>query len=158
MIRFLMALVFSSLLLSTSFAGDAHAQRNPGSFGIGVGSTLVSSGLSLKSFGGATSMQFTAGCWRSCDGLAASADLLVNLPALFSSEVLALAWNVGIGGAIGSEDDQFGTAVSLVGGIEFNFQALPIDVVLEWRPGLGVLPNRNLEFVEFGGHVRLYVW
>jgi len=43
-------------------------------------------------------------------------------------------------------------------GLEVNFRALPTDLVLEWRPELEIVPGPELDLVEFGAHLRLYIW
>jgi len=128
------------------------------SLGIGVGSTTIASGLSLKQYAGPTAFQLTAGCWGGCDGVAASLDFLVPMPAFANAQVLALAWNFGAGPAVGIGGGEVGIAGSFVLGLEVIFQPLPIDLVLEWRPAVHVLPDLDLEFVAFGGHLRIYLF
>ncbi len=158
MIKRLLAIFAATLFLASfSLPGDAHAQRNAGSLGIGLGSTTMASGLSVKQFAGPTAIQLTAGCWRSCDGLAMSLDLLFNMPALASADILTLAWNFGAGGAAGAGEDGIGIGAAFVLGLEANFRPLPIDFVLEWRPGIEVIPDPDINLIDFGAHIRFYI-
>jgi hypothetical protein len=156
-----MLVLFATIVfLLGPMAPEAQAQRNPGSFGIGLGSATLASGLSLKQFAGPTAFQFTVGCWRSScsNALAASLDFLVNMPAFSTSEFLSVAWNFGGGGALGIGDSSLGAAAAFVVGLEFNFQALPIDLVLEWRPGIRVVPDVGIGLLNTGAHLRLYLF
>ena len=154
--RLLFFFVVSLFLFSGPLAPEAQAQRHPGSFGIGVGSTTHTSGLSLKQVAGPTALQATVGCWRGCDGLGGSLDLLVNMPSFAAGEPLALAWNFGGGAALGLDSDGLGAMASFILGLELNFRVVPVDLVLEWRPGLQVAPDVDLKLTGFGGHLRFY--
>jgi hypothetical protein len=156
MTRFVIALSMMLVVAIAPFGNEAEANRYPGNFGIGVGSTTIASGLSLKQFAGPTSFQLAAGCWRSCDGVAASLDFLANMPALASGNVLSLAWNFGAGAAAGVGDGSIGAAGAFVLGLEVIFAPLPIDLVLEWRPAVHVVPDVGIDLVTFGGHLRFY--
>ncbi|TXD42651.1 hypothetical protein FRC96_03000 [Lujinxingia vulgaris] len=149
--------LFAAVVLTFSLLGEqeAWAQRNTG-LGVGIGSATVASGLSLKLPAGPTAFQLTAGCWGGCDGVAASLDLLFNMPAIASADALTLAWNFGGGGALGVGDGGLGVGAAFVAGLEFHFQPVPIDLVLEWRPGLYVVPDVDIHLVNFGGHARWY--
>ncbi|RDV37532.1 hypothetical protein DV096_13575 [Bradymonadaceae bacterium TMQ3] len=149
--------LFVAVLLTVSLFGqqEAWAQRNTG-FGVGVGSATVASGISLKMPAGPTAFQLTAGCWGGCDGVAAAVDFLIGMPQIASADVVTLAWNFGGGGAVGLGGGSLGVAAAFVAGLEFHFQPLPIELVLEWRPGLYVVPDVDVELVNFGGHARWY--
>ena len=155
--RLLVAFSMMFIIALAPLGNEAQASRYPGNFGIGVGSTTIASGLSLKQFAGPTAFQLTAGCWGSCDGVAASLDFLANMPALASGNVLSLAWNFGAGAALGVGDGELGAAGAFVLGLEVIFAPLPIDLVLEWRPALHILSDVDLDILSFGGHLRFYL-
>lgn len=157
--RFLLTLA-ALLLLALPMASEAHAQRNPGNLGIGVGSATLASGLSFKQFAGPTAFQLTLGCWRDdcSNALAASLDFLINMPAFSTSEFLAIAWNFGGGGALGFGEDELGAGAAFVLGLEVNFQAIPIDLVLEWRPGIRILESPGISLLSTGAHLRFYLF
>lgn len=152
---------FSTFVVMAAFVTflgfpQAFAERSPGNLGIGLGSATMTSGISVKQFAGPTAFQLTAGCWQSCDGPAASLDFLYNMPAFVTTEAVLLAWNMGFGGALGFGDGELGAGAAFIAGLEFLFQPLPFDLVLEWRPGLYVLPDIDITLVNFGGHLRFY--
>jgi hypothetical protein len=43
-----------------------------------------------------------------------------------------------------------------VAGLEFDFQPVPIDLTLEYRPGVSILPGVGADLVNFSGHVRYH--
>lgn len=149
------ALTMMAALVALPMA-DAEAQRYPGELGIGVGSATKASGLSLKFPAGPTAFQLTAGCSGSCDGVAASFDVLASMPTLASHDVMSLAWNFGGGGAVGA-GDEFGIAASFILGLEFHLRPVPIDFVMEWRPNVELIPDvGDFSIDSVGGHLRFY--
>ena len=151
-------LALVALMSVTFFSTPAFADRTPGRLGIGVGSTTIASGLSLKQNAGPTAFQLTAGCWGGCDGVAASLDFLVPMPAIADANIVTLAWNFGAGVAVGVGGGDLAAAGAFVVGLEVIFQPLPIDLVLEWRPALQVVSDIDLDLVSFGGHLRFYLF
>lgn len=154
LIRF--AVVSSVVLMVTALVvPEAYGQRHQGT-GIGVGSTTMASGLSVKQHAGGSAFQLTAGCWRGCDGVAASLDVLASMPAVASGSELSLAWNFGGGGAVGVGDDEIGVGASLVLGLELSASSIPVELVVEWRPGLSIIPEPSPNIEDVGAHIRLY--
>lgn len=146
-----------ALVAATFYAPDAQAQRHPGSLGVGIGTSTIAAGLSVKRPAGPTALQLTAGCWRDgCSGVAGSVDMLMPRAPLVGGQAAVLAWNFGFGGAIGVADDTFAAAGSFVLGLELIFRDLPFDVVGEWRPTVSVLPGTDFKAAHFGGHIRFY--
>ena len=155
--RFLIFFALSSLLLTFAAAPEAQAQRHPGSLGIGVGSATLASGLSLKPVAGPSALQITLGCrGSSCSGVAGAVDVLAPMPNLATTAPFNLAWNVGIGGALGIGDG-LDAAAAFVLGLEFIFQPIPVDLVVEWRPSINVVPDVGFSPVSFGAHLRFYL-
>jgi hypothetical protein len=172
--RVLTAVVFVAALL---VGGHAFAQSpNQSGFGIGIGSSNMASGLSLKSATGATAYQFVVGAWRGgwvsgarvgpyddyrvyYDGLGASFDFLLEQPNIASTEPFNLGWNAGLGGGIGiAGNGFFGFGVNGVLGLEFNFNPIPIDLTLEYRPGLYIFENGfGIDFFDLGAHLRFWI-
>ncbi len=148
------------LLVLASAPAMAQSSGRPGTFGIGLGSGTNISGLSLKQHAGPTAIQGNIGCYGyyTCDGIGLSLDLLYNMPTFFQHEVLNLAWNVGFGGGLGLHSEQINVAAAFVLGFELNFNILPIDIVLEWRPHLDIVPKIDDEFNSFTGQVRIYLY
>jgi len=47
-------------------------------------------------------------------------------------------------------------AASGVVGLEFRIIPVPIDVVLEFRPGFLIVPDFDFDPVDFTAHIRYY--
>lgn len=132
--------------------------RQAGNFGIGLGSSNRAAGLSMKYFmTGSQALQGTIGVPFGGNYIGLGADYLFELPALYSGEVLELGWSIGPGVGLGlGRDSYIGADAGLVAGLEFNFNPIPIDLVLEWRPNVDILPDFGLDFINFSGHLRYY--
>lgn len=175
MIRHALALVPAlALSLAVASATDAHADpiRKPGRFGLGIGSGTIANGLSAKYFvDSKNALQFNLGTfggrgidrrWSRFHGLGVSADYLFEMPTIAKAgNAFELAWNLGVGIGLGFDDydrdrDYFALAASFVLGLEFNFIPIPIDIVLEFRPGVLIVPDVDFDPVDFTGHIRVY--
>lgn len=91
-------------------------------------------------------------------GLGLSADYLFEMPTLAETEPLDIAWNIGPGLGVGlfPAADIVGVAASGVLGLELGFNPVPIDIVLEYRPTVLVVPAVAFDFVNISGHVRWF--
>lgn len=149
--------------------------RQAGNIGVGFGAGTFATGLSLKYFPSSSfAIQGNAGWFRNrffCDGrrcygggdsLALSVDFLVERPTIAGGKDVELAWNFGAGVGLGIHDDRFvrddGIALGVSGvlGLELLINVIPIDIVIEYRPNLVVVPGVRLDLIDFGGHVRFY--
>jgi hypothetical protein len=98
------------------------------------------------------------------DGLGLGADYLFELPDIVrAGRAFDLAWNVGAGIGLGFDDDDgpndswdTAFAVAFVLGLELSFIPVPLDIVLEWRPGLLLVPDVDFDLVDFTAHIRFY--
>ncbi len=153
------AAIAVSLLFSSPVLAD-----KPGTIGIGLGATTFASGLSGKYYmSDSFALQGAVGTYgagadrfSNFGGIAVGIDGLVENSALTRNEIFSLDWNFGLGAGVGLFEDTLGLAVSGVVGLEFNFVPIPIDLVLEYRPGLLVVPDVGIELVDFSGHIRFY--
>lgn len=163
-VKFVIALGCVVVLGLTS--SSAFAQRAPNGFGIGIGAGTIAGGLSIKTGSGGFHFQGVIGPWRGhgpkwrygADSIGVSGDFLYEQPALASGSVLSLGWNYGIGAGVGVGDWR-GAIIGVTGvvGLEFNFVPAPIDVVIEYRPGIYIGNDAlALEFVDFTPHVRFW--
>lgn len=159
--------LISTLLLLASSSAFAKPGTGNETFGLGLGAGTIANGLSGKYFvneqhaiqanlglfgGGGAADRFTH-----YNGFGLSADYLVELGTIVqAADVMELAWNVGVGAGLGLNSKTFAFAGALVLGLEFNFLPVPIDVVIEYRPGLLIVPSVNFEPVDFTGHIRYY--
>lgn len=151
-----------TLAVAIGMSSSAWAEK-PGTFGIGIGAGTISSGLSGKYYMPSFAIQANVGTYGAAgdrygdfDGLAFSVDALLEQDALFQNDVVAIEWNLGIGGGLGLFDDTLALAAAGVIGLEFNFVPIPIDFVVEYRPTLLLSPDVHLEPIDFTGHLRFY--
>jgi hypothetical protein len=156
-------------------AGPARAAdqvRFGNNLGVGLGGGTYATGFSLKYFLDAPlAVQGNIGWWRShyacvhdrCYGggesLAVSADLLWEMPTFAGNQAVKVAWLLGGGAGIGIDERgrDLGLGVSFVIGIELLIDRVPLDVVLEYRPGAYFLPGVGFDPINFTGHIRYYL-
>lgn len=154
--------VFATLLVVLFLSASAKAERRgrgPGTFGLGLGAgTLTRLGLSAKYFMGDTALQANVGCggW-SCSSVGLSADYLFEVPPLIKGRVLDIGLGAGFGAGVGLHDHPAIAAAGVIG-LEGNFNSIPLDLVVEWRPTLLFVPDTHLKLDEFTGHVRVYLF
>lgn len=179
--RWLAGLLFFAVVLfcGAQSAFAAKPIKQAGNFGIGLGVGTTATPISMKYFlDSSLSIQGNVGWWRGwgwggcgrfrgrdrdfyCggyyrDALGLGADVLFEGGPLAGNESVTLDWEIGGGAGIGLADYGFGLAVAFVTGLQLNIHALPIDVVLEYRPSLYLVPGLAFNFVDFTGHVRYY--
>lgn len=161
-----------TLLVLTAAPASAKPVRTAGNFGLGLGSGTMANGLSAKYFAATShALQFNLGVfggggidnrWHRFGGLGLSADYLFEMPTLVKAgRAFELAWNIGAGVGVGLDDHDGGDdvvafAASFVLGLEFNLIPVPIDIVLEYRPGLLIVPDVDFDAVDFTAHIRFY--
>mgnify|MGYP000571700278 FL=1 len=154
----LTALAASLLWAPSALAGAKH--RTAGSTGIGLGGGTTGGGISAKHFlSEGTAVQGVVGlAGFEGDGLQLNADYLMEQPVIASAEPFDVAWNFGVGAGVAlfPEHNLLGLGVSGIAGVEFAFVPIPLDLVLEYRPTLGVLPGVGLDLVNFSGHLRWF--
>jgi hypothetical protein len=167
----IIAVVLLLAALTSPATVTAEPVRRVGHWGLGLGAGTFATGLSTKYFfEREMSVQGNLGWWRGpyycfrgrCygggDSLALSADLLFERPSFAGNDKVSVAWALGGGVGLGLEDEfnNFGLGVSFVIGIEVNVDVVPIDIAVEYRPGLGFLPGFDLNLINFTGHIRYY--
>ncbi len=147
------------LMLAPLTASAGTPIQSGGNFGLGLGGGTHVSGLSGKYFfGNDLAGQAVVGWWgagRDGGGLGVSGDLLFEMKPLVSTDPVDIAWNIGPGVNVGVGDATW-LGVNGVLGLEFNFKPVPIDLVLEYRPGLQVIQDLNPDLIGFGAHIRVY--
>ena len=163
MTRFASALVALALAVPT---GALAATPPEGPFGLGLGGGFGVSGLSGKLYlGDASALQGVVGAYgwgyNGHSGIGFGLDYLVERPSFASVEPVEFGWNYGLGGSIAvwdtvHEDDELRVGASGVLGLEILLQPVPIDLVLEYRPGVIIIPAFDLALINFSGHIRYY--
>jgi len=162
--------VGAAAVLAPSRAHAFGASRQ--GFGIGIGSGTGATGVSGKLMvGSAGAFQGVVGFWghgdssgpgpgqyRSIDGVALSLDYLFEMPSLATTQYFNLDWNFGLGGGIGvaTSGGTPGVAVAGVAGLEFNFTKIPLDLTIEYRPGVSLLPDVGIGLIGFTAHLRVW--
>ena len=170
-----LATLVLSLLL---WPGAAAAQqqetlyeiRQPGAFGLGLGVGGRAAGLGAKYFvSNGAAVQGVLG-FRSAgrnrgEALAFSLDYLFEGPLLLDDPSVGIAWSVGPGVYLGTAKGEYPTGeewrelwlgAGPVLGLELLVRPSPVDVVLEYRPDVQILPTPALNLVNFGGHIRYF--
>jgi hypothetical protein len=173
----LVPLIAALLTLPHALPPDAHAGspiRKPGRFGLGLGLTTLSTGVSAKYVVDRVgALQFglgSLGCcgarhrWDDWGGVGIGVDYLFEMPTIaIAGHAFELAWNFGPGIGLGFDshshyygDDDVALAASFVLGLEFDFIPIPLDLVLEWRPNFLLVPDLDVDPLDFTAHVRGY--
>lgn len=160
-----------ALLLSSPDALAVHGPgpfREKGRFGLGLGAGTSTAGLSAKYFfserlalqgvlGAGYGSGYSSGPGGGWDeGAALGADLLFEMPALYEDEGIELAWALGPGAGIWIGDNWAALAASGALGFECNITAVPLDLVVEYRPRLLLAPEVAFDWISFTGHIRYY--
>lgn len=145
--------------------------RTPGKFGIGLGAGTLANGLSAKYWVATDhALQFNLGIYggggfsdrfKRFRGFAVSADYLFEMPDIVTAgEAFVLGWNLGAGVGVGvrgyDNDDRAYVAGAFIAGLEFRFIPIPLDIVIEYRPALLIVPDVALKAVDFTAHIRVY--
>jgi hypothetical protein len=174
--RFFAAVV---VVFSVGLFGVADAQagmpiKQAGNLGIGFGVGTTAVPISVKYFlSGTSSIQGNIGWWRGpwagrfCDdfgrycrgysnSLGLSGDYLLEGGPLVGNSEISLDWQAGGGVGIGVSEFDFGLAVSGNVGLQVNIHAIPIDFVVEYRPGFYIVPDFFFDWWNFTGHIRYY--
>ncbi len=158
--RFVVLVALSLAAVEAAHAGDPI--RSGGNFGLGLGGGLAVSGLSGKYWlAEAHALQGVVGAWglgrAGGSSLGVGLDYLIEMPTITDTEPVEIGWNLGVGGTLGVGGNGLAWAgASGVAGLEFNFHPVPIDLVLEYRPGVVVVPAFGAYLVNFSGHIRYY--
>lgn len=162
-----------SVLIALGWASIAEAAppiRNGGNVGLGLGVGTLTAGLDIKYwFNPYSSFQTTIGIYgpRTFDPdalvLGADLDFLIEPPAFVKTEGFDLGMNIGLGATVATGFE----ALDIVGahpvvGLAFHIDAVPIDVVIDYRPTLFIVDELegtgDLRFdpAHLGLHVRYW--
>jgi hypothetical protein len=167
------ALIIAALVGAVAAPSTAKAWTYPrDGFGLGIGSGTGATGVSGKTMvasGGA--IQGVLGWWGHTDsngpgpgqyghidGIALSLDYLFEMPPIATTPYFHLDWNFGLGGGVGvpTSGGTPGVAVAGIAGLEFDFTKIPLDVTIEYRPAVGLLPGVGIGLIGFTAHIRVW--
>jgi hypothetical protein len=158
----------AEVAVSTPALAPTQAARRAQGFGVGIGAGTIANGLSLKYYLGGASLQGVVGTFGGgnvgdrftrFNGIAGSLDYLFEMPSLARSQYFTVDWSFGLGGGFGVQTFSNGSpalAGSGIAGLEFNFTKVPLDLVIEYRPSVGFLPDFGLNLVNFTAQLRIY--
>ena len=158
----MLALPTLFLALTAQTASAANSVRKEGNVGLGLeGGGRIVSGFSVKYFmSDDLALQGTLGSWY-YGGFGISGALLFEMPALAEEDDFDIAWNVGPAAAFGTYSYNgpaaYGynvVALTAVLGLEMNLNDIPLDIVLEWRPGLHFYAVSDGIYDDEGAQVR----
>jgi hypothetical protein len=138
--------------------GTADAASSGGPLGVGLGGVMMVSGISGKYFMGDSALQGVVGRTHVSDGnlgLGLGADYLLEQPIFYSDSGVDFSWNYGAGTSIGIGAVS-ALNVSGVVGLEVGFSNAPLDIVIEYRPGVLLVPDLSVDLINFSGHIRYY--
>lgn len=138
-------------------AAPAHAGRT---VGVGLGSSTLSSGVSLKwQAKGGGAMQLVAGpfgnglyAWDNTLGV--NLDGLKDMGEIGNLGPVGVGWSLGGGGGVGVGGNTLAAAAAGVVGLNFALQPVPLEFSVEYRPTLMVVPAVGLDLVNASGHLR----
>jgi len=151
-----LALLALLCLVIPVHAAQAMSERydvgNNQRFGIGLQFGSVS-GLSMKYYI-TPEMAFQAGMGGSQWGYCLNAELLFNMVRLAQNESVSIPFYIGGGVAAGEwengywgyEDQASNLNVHVPIGLAFEFHALPIDIFVQFEPGIVLAPNVYASF------------
>jgi hypothetical protein len=166
LVAFVIAPAFG--FLAASPADAANRVRVTGMTGVGVGSGTLANGLSFKQFlEGSRAVQANLGSlglgrfgdrFGGYGGIALSADYLLPFGYLVRSGFIDVAWNAGAGVGLGvsTSKERAEVAASGVLGLELLLVPAPVDLVIEYRPVVGVIPGFGIDVLDFTAHLRVY--
>lgn len=155
------AALFTLASLSTPLVAHATPQqREAGRFGLGLGGSWWGGGvagrynLSERQF-----VQGTIGAVRTIDAgdPGISADFMWRSKELKNNGDVALSAYYGVGATLGGGSDT-GAVFGIVpgAGLQVDVLELPLDINIEYRPMIQVLPDPELAFIGIG--VRVHYW
>lgn len=158
--RIIPLLVGLALVTLPSLAkADTNAFAQAGRFGLGVGSSWVTSGVSAKYFfGERMSLQGVVGGyggWGGWGAFGVGADILFEMPSLVGNQDVNLNWNVGPGVSAGVGNGYAAFGVSGVIGLSLQIKPVPVDFTIEARPTFHFGDWSGFNFAG-GGHIRYF--
>ncbi|MBN2797568.1 MAG: hypothetical protein JXX28_00315 [Deltaproteobacteria bacterium] len=146
------ALLFTSL---SALAQSAPLDQT-GHIGVGLGGNASAVGISAR-FGldELVAVQGVLG-GHPDGGLGLSGDLLLPQPTFWTSPHLQMAWSLGAGAEIALSDRDH-LALRGVLAWELLLQDAPVELALELRPGVRLLPHGALDLISVGAAARWWL-
>jgi hypothetical protein len=128
--------------------------------GIGLGSATLSSGVSAKWHAKSGSgLQLVVGPWGigpsnfGSSTLALNLDGIRDMPKIGNLGPVDVGWSLGGGAGVAFASSPT-VAASFVAGLNLKLQPVPLELALEYRPVLWILPSIGGELLNASGHLR----
>jgi hypothetical protein len=144
--------------------------RRRGHTGFGVATGTLVTGLSVQTFlsdhdalGAVFGLSTSPFPYGARDDVVLTLDWTRHGATLWESEAVGLGWHLGLSarGAFGSHDREVAAGVGLaaIGGLELIFHRVPVDVTLQYRPGIvaEIRPRAGLGYA-YGDAVVMARW
>jgi len=163
-----MAILAVLSLLSTAQAQEVETVRTEhqdtirraGNFGIGLQSGAFTGGLTGRYFvRDDQALQFGLGAGYSSFGYGAlSGAYLFEMPVFYEHQVFNLGWYVGPGALVATVFGAGLFGVHAAVGLEMDFKNVPVDISLQYNPGLVSVTGIGLRpsLLDAGLAMRLY--
>lgn len=161
--RFWVAFIGLTVATLVASVGFAASPTTAGSLGVGLGSGTWANGLSARyNLTAGTAVQANAGNYAAYGkakslGFALSADYIAYRHTLKRAGPVDIGYNLGVGVGLGAFSNATLVRAAGVAGLEFNLNKFPLDVVLEFRPNVQIVPTVDLHLVYLTGHIRYYL-
>ncbi len=165
----------AGLAVLPSTAEAAPPIRNGGNIGLGVGATTDFAGLDIKYWiDQKISVQAVIGFHDLQGGVdpitvGIDGDVLYEIPFVTGEGEVDVGMYIGMGGIFASAGGADYVGANVVIGPELNIDAVPIDIAIDYRPGLFFIDELDgldggqasvgdfrLDLVEFGAHIRYW--
>ncbi len=167
MLALLLSLTAPTFAVAPDYERDGarSSVRTAGSLGLGLGAGTSTGGISGKYWldeGMAVQAVIGAGYGQVSDrggwssGLGLSGDLLFEGPSFAVVDDVEFGWSIGPGLGLWANDDYFALAAAGVAGLELGVLVFPLDLVVEYRPRVLIVPDVGFDWVNFSAHVRYY--
>jgi hypothetical protein len=158
--------VLLTTLLTSALAATPPRAGQPGHIGLGLGLGSNVAGLSAKwlpahdhAFQVLVGVGPGSGRYGYSYGpIAAELDYLYEMPLIADLDPMLIRWTLGFGGSFLSSPTL--VSAQAIAGIELDFVDAPVDFVLEYRPGIGVIlgSTGGIGFNPFGAGAHVRVW
>jgi len=152
------------LLLATAASAQTESvtPRTEGVSSIGLGGGTGIYGLSGSHWLSDTaSINVVAGPWLTYSNLGGGVevDYLSQMPTLSETRNVVLGWHAGGGVAMGIQTG-LGAAAGITGagiaGVNVHFRPTPVELVVEYRPGVQIAPSFRILWYSATTHLRIY--
>ncbi len=134
-------------------------------FRIGTGSGAFVRGLSGKwLIDGRNMFRANLGMWdggpvvsrQAPQRYAMSCDFVFLRPDLLRSSEIRIAYHISAGAGMGmlNSNQNVGVALGLIAGLDLLFPKFPCEFGIEYRPGLNIYPNIEVDMFDLTGKIR----